>query len=237
MESDPSSTGDLTQEHEQLIFVNNQVKKKKVKLQSKKPAKKIFITPQRIGTYEKQKKKKGDAGHQLEQIIFGGRVVSMVSSKDKRASFTIDALVVSDDVNLGYYQNKMNGLYLINHQCPSRYTNEFIQQCTNLDDLKILKSDHYGLATLTNLNAMNNMINLDEQVEHNEADNNIRPYENYLNCYADADDSESSTTSSNSSDEDDVDLSIWNDKDSNIEYSSSDDDDEEDNKLINKETE
>ncbi|CAF4872369.1 unnamed protein product, partial [Rotaria sp. Silwood1] len=24
MESDPSSTGDLTQEHEQLIFVNNQ---------------------------------------------------------------------------------------------------------------------------------------------------------------------------------------------------------------------
>ncbi|CAF1341306.1 unnamed protein product [Rotaria sp. Silwood1] len=173
MESDPSSTGDLTQEHEQLIFVNNQ----------------------------------------------------------------IDALVVSDDVNLGYYQNKMNGLYLINHQCPSRYTNEFIQQCTNLDDLKILKSDHYGLATLTNLNAMNNMINLDEQVEHNEADNNIRPYENYLNCYADADDSESSTTSSNSSDEDDVDLSIWNDKDSNIEYSSSDDDDEEDNKLINKETE
>jgi hypothetical protein len=74
---------------------------------------------------------------------------------------------------------------------------------------------------------MNNMINpKNQQGENNQPGINLRPARNYFNCY---DDDESSTTSSNSSDEHDVNFSIWNDKDSDIEYSSSNDDERKDN--------
>ncbi|CAF3687542.1 unnamed protein product [Rotaria socialis] len=127
----------------------------------------------------------------------------------------------------------MGGLYLINHECPSRYTNEYIEHCASIDDFKIHKEDHYGIATIENLNLMNNT-NLNEPVKHHEGEVNIRPSENHFNLFDDDSNDSESSTSSNSTGEQDVDLSIWNDKDSNMEYSSDDDDDDE---LVNKYTE
>ncbi|CAF3121187.1 unnamed protein product [Rotaria sp. Silwood2] len=165
-------------------------------------------------------------------------VVQKLSIKIRTATCNQKHFMESNPSSTGDLTEEHEQLIFVNNQVVRFYFFDYCLECTNLDDFKILKSDHYGLATLTNLNVMNNMINLNEQVENNEAPNNFRPSENYLNCYDGGGDSESSPTSSNSSDKDDVDLSIWNDKDSDIEYSSSDDDEEEeDNKLINKETE
>ena len=106
---------------------------------------------------------------------------------------------------------------------------DYCLECTNLEDFKVFISDRYGLATKENLYEMNNMINpKTEQGENNQPAINIRPARSYFNCYDD-DDDDSSTASSNSSDEHDVNFSIWNDKDSNIEYSSSNDDERKDN--------